>query len=267
MASLFAPSYDGLALDATNGITLEEWEDHGPVRLKFEENLAGGQTIRESYLSGRKIEGTIFILGSTAAELNTRLTALMAKLQRSTAADLKITSGRLITAYCAPGPIKITPNTNGTSARVKVEWMAEQPYWKKSSASTGSVVNSTSPVSFVATNNGGAPALPDFEIENTGGSNYTGNSVTIENTTTGKSLRCLQMDLDSGDKLIIKANGEVYLDSPSGATSRTPKRLDGTHPILQAGANTLTFTHTFGSGSDITFRSNWSDTYHTFEEL
>lgn len=267
MASLYAPSYDSFALDGTNGIALENVEDHGPVKLKFEENLSGGQTIRESYLSGRQIEAEIFIKGTTAADFNTKIAALMAKLQRTSAANLKITSGRQISAWCSPGPLKVVQGASGLAARLKVEWIAEDPYWTKTSSSTGSVVNTTSPVSFVATNNGNAIALPDFEIENTGATDYTGISVTIENTTTGKSLRALQMDLDAGDKLIIKANGEVYFESPAGATSQTPKRLDGTHPYLAAGANTLQFTHAFGSSSDITFRATWYDTHHTFEEL
>jgi hypothetical protein len=267
MASLFAPSYDGLALTTANGITFEDWEDGAPVRLKFEENLGDGQTIRESFLSGRSIEATLLVQGSTGADFNTKLAALMAVLHRSTPANLLITSGRQVSAYCSPGPVKVVPGNNGLAARIKVEWMAEDAYWLKTSSSTGSVVNTTSPVSFVATNNGNAPALPDFEIENTGATDHTGITVTIKNTTTGKALRLLQMDLDAGDKLIVKANGEVYIEAPAGATSKTPKRMDGTHPKLQAGANTLEFTHTFGSSSDVTFRATWYDAFHTYEEL
>lgn len=267
MASLFAPSYDGLAFSAANGFTFEDWEDHGPTRHKFEENLGDGSTIREAFLAGRRIEATLFLQGSTAAEFNTRLAALMAKLQRASAANLLITSGRQISAYCSPGPLKIVGGSSGMSARIKVEWMAEDAFWLATASSTGSVVNTTSPVSFVATNNGNAYALPDFEIENTGGTDHSSITVTIKNTTTGKAMRLLQMDLDAGDKLIIKANGEIYIEAPAGATSKTPKRVDGTHPKLQAGANTLEFTHTFGSSSDITFRATWYDAFHTYEEL
>jgi len=267
MASLFAPSFDGLALDASNGITLEEWEDRAPVALKFANNLAGGSTIRETYVAGRELEATIFLQGATGAEFNTRLAALMAKLQTGTAAVLKLTSGRQLLAYASPGPIKPTRGSNGLAARIRVEWATEAAYWTATASSTGNVVNTASPVSFVATNSGNAPASPDFEIENTGATDYVGITVTIANTTTSKSVRALQFDLDAGDTLVIKANGEVYVEAPSGATSKTPKRLDGTHPLLAAGANTLEFTHTFGSGSDVTFRANWSGTFHTIEEL
>lgn len=263
----WAPSFAGVTLDELNGISLPEWKDHGPVKVDLEGVLAGGREISAIYLEGRRISAKLQISATASpAAFDARLAALLAVLQRTTPAILILAAGREIEAYSVPGAYSPRAGTK-QAASLSVEFHAKEPYWRATSESSASVVNSATTVSVAPDNTGDAPALPNFEIENTGGSTYTDVTCLIRNATTGRELRLFRFSLEPGKLLHVKGDGQVYLQAPAGANSKSPTRLDGTHFELDPGVNTIEFEHNLGTASDITFRVKWRHAYRTHGEL
>lgn len=262
----WAPTFDGLALDDSNGISWPEWKDHGPVKLEMDGALAGGREITSIHLEGRRITAKLALAASTTGAFDTRLSALLAVLQRLTPGVLSLAAGREIEAYCLPGAV--SPGRGSRqNCTIAVEFHAKEPYWRATTQSSAATVNSATTVSVAPTNSGDAPAVPDLEIENTGGLTHTDVTCTIRNATTGYELRLFRFSLEPGKLLHVKADGQVYIQAPSGANSKSPTRLDGHHFDLAPGANSVEFEHNLGTASDVAFRVKWRHAYRTHGEL
>lgn len=242
----WSPTYNGFALDKTNGIALVDWSDSGPVKVSMTDLLLGGSAPSSLAIVGRVIEAKLKLSSATTGAFETLLSDLLTELHQTSANSLKLDSTREIAAYSLPGKFKATEGGGGVSGEISVKWVSEDAYWSATSSVTVSSAL-TSPTALNITNTGDAPTAINFQVENTSGGDLTGITATVRNTTTGEEFRVHDFDIDAGDTLRLDEDGQVYFDDPVGAGSKTPVRVDGKIFDLAAGANAVTVTHTMGT--------------------
>lgn len=251
----WSPSYDGYALTSANGIAIPKWSVTPASEVKTDDLLEEGSIFDEARLSGLSGQMTFHVSGTTTTNLRDRVSALLAKLRRRDLALLKLDSTREVPALGKVGELAPPKGGEGLQAIFTWKWMALEPYWRATSESSDSEVNSSAAPTISLQNAGDAHAWPRWEIENTGVTDYIGITVTIRNGTSGEEFRLVKLDLAAGDTLYVSEAGEVYLNSGASANSRAPLRVDGQAFSIPGGnvAQTITFEHLFGTASDITF--------------
>jgi hypothetical protein len=255
----FTPKIDSLSVNTTS-YTVEKWSDSGPMKLKTEGLLRGGSAVAHAGLLGRVVKMSGIVRGANAAAYETSMDALYKRLQTTDEIVIQIADDRYLDVYCEPGPIEPMPGADGIAARWSATFTSKSPYWRSSSTSTQTVVNSSATVSVNCTNAGQSPAQPTFQVVNGGASDYTDVTVTVKNGTTNDEFRLFQFDLAAGDTLYVdSAEGQVYVAATAGgapsASSGAPKRVDGLFWDLANGVTSVSFEHNFGTASDITFKA------------
>lgn len=263
----YTPEIGGISLTGST-YSVDRIEDLGPVDVRMDGLLRSGSAVERVSLGGRVVRLSGMIKGSTGTVWQTNADALYAKLHTTTAQVLRLADDRYLDVYVDPGSVEVVTGASGAVSEWSATFRSKSPYWRGSAETTDSVTNTTSAPTDNITLTGKAPSLPDFEIANTGLSNYTGETVTISNGTSGEQFRLFSLDLAAGDTLYIDAStGEVYLGAGSSTLSNAPKRVDGMFFELTNGVTTLTYTHTFGTAGDITFRCLHYERHHTYGDL
>ena len=247
----FTPTYDGFALDSTNGVSISGLEDLGRNSVKLDRTLGGGGALRHSLLEGRivNIKGTV--TGTTSAAVATALDNLLAKLHQSGQAVLGLNGSRFLDCWCSPARVSWEAGASGLVARWSASFMSDDAFWREAAEDSDSQVDAASINNFEVVNAGTAPTWPTFELVTT--STAATGAVFLRNDTTSKECKLNNINVIAGDTLVINTGtGQVYIKSPANASSATPDTITGAFWELAVGTNSIEYEVSWAATSSIT---------------
>lgn len=267
----WSPSYNGTALTAANGVELQEIRDDSKSEIRMETLLAAGSALRQIRLPGRRVRIDMNVKGTSQANAEARISALRELFRQRESALLVLDSSRELDCYASHAAVVRTLQEPGGLwvKGLAVDFLAESPYWRATSDTTGTDENTVATPTFNLTNAGDAPAYPTWEIANTSGSTLTGGTVIIRNNTAGEEFRLYKFDLADGDTLYLTADGQPYLNDGAAAASKVPQRIDGA-PFSIPGNNTaqtIQFESNLGTGGGVDFSAAFRAAYQHFGEM
>ncbi|KAA3609378.1 MAG: hypothetical protein DWQ01_08580 [Planctomycetota bacterium] len=265
----WSPSFRSFSLTKTNGVMIGEASDAGPVRLRQDPLLYGGSSFSKLGLTGRKLKLEGVVRGTTSVEHRDRQAALMKLLQDPSAGVLSLDDSREILVIPDPGDSSPNPGSSGLSSEWDCTFLTQEPFWRGTTDSTGTLtVTGSGNVSGAVTNLGDAPAVPLWTITNNGAATLTDVTATIRNLDSGDEFRLFKFALDPGHVLTIDpVTDQIYLSSGISVSSYAPQRVDGIFFELLAGSNTVEVEHNFGAGVNVAVKATWRSRFFTFGEF
>jgi len=263
-----APQWNGFALDSTTGIVVEKFSDQAKSKGKFDVLLAGGSSVASNSLDGRKVKLSGTISAGTSATLENRMDLFFEALHVDTLGILRVNDDRYLDCYASLDKLLVTKGGAGLRAEWAASFTSTSPFYRDQNQTTTTATNTVDPVVMSIVTQSRAPTLPTIEIVNASGSDFTGNQITITNSTTGKQFRLFKLDLADGDTYIFEGDsGRSYFSGTPSTNSNVPKRIDGRVWDLTNGSNSISISHGYGTGGGITFKVKHYNRHHHAGDL
>lgn len=194
---------DGYALDATNGIIVEDWTDTILRGARYTSRVDGAAGLFVDQGSdGRRIVLKGSISGADDGAVRNYFDALMAKLATNSEVYLQLRDDRRI-AVRLEKDVKRTwvAGTQQTSLRWSATLRSRFATWESTGATSSYVDVSSSPTTLtLAAITGTAPTWPTVTIQNNG-SQFDGKSIVL--TAGSKQLALTGLSMSSGQSLSV----------------------------------------------------------------
>lgn len=226
--------FDGYALDSTNGIIIEDWDETVLAKASYGSRLDGEIGLYgRSETDGRRIVFKGSISGADDGAVRDYFDALMAKLMVRGERYLQLRDDRRI-AVRLEKSIKrsFVKGTQQTSCRFAVSFRSRFPTWESTSSASSYVDISSSPTTLtLPAITGTAPTWPTVTIQNNG-LQFDGRTLVM--TAGSKQLALSGLSMSSGQAIAIDFR-EGLIDM-AGAQSPRPVSIEGGFFPMEASA-------------------------------
>jgi hypothetical protein len=264
----WAPTYAELALDSTNGITLEKTRETAKVTAKFVQTLGAGSAVAQVAPGGRRIDVSGKIIGTTTSELTERVEALLEVLTRPDGGYLTLAAGRRILAYAVPGSVDVLKSSSNLAASWSASLTAPAAYWESTTLTTGSeAIGAGGSATATLAYSGTAPVRPTWKIRQaTGTVANRAVSLVIANRTPDEAeyIRITNGALGNDtDYITLDPVAEnAHVSGAVDSYTSGPSRLDGAFPVIVAGTNSLAMD-ALSTGGNLVVEFEYRDNYYT----
>lgn len=266
----WAPEYNGLTLDSTNGIALSSVKDSPGMKVKLGELLADGMAVERMSRGGRRIELNGSIVGTSTSNLDDRIGDFLEAFSDPSGGNLTLATGREIFAYPRPGTIEVLQGSSNLGATISAQLFTESPFWQATllSFKTKTLNAGVNTGTVTATVSGNASVVPLIRITQKSGAVGTRDPLNLAvlnlSLAEPEYIRVTNAALgNTSDRLILDPDDEsVYLENDSSSSSHVPTRIDGNFFRLQPGSNTIYFD-ALSTGGDLTITLYWNERYHS----
>jgi hypothetical protein len=126
----WTPTFDGYALDDSNGVTVENATELPGVRGEYADMLTAGTVTTRRAQGGRVIELEGKLVGTSAANFETRLDALLGALMVAEGGYLQLSDDRRIFAYPEPGGFDLLRGSSNMAGAWACRFQATAAWWE-----------------------------------------------------------------------------------------------------------------------------------------
>lgn len=264
-------TFDGITFDNTTGTSIPKVKDKPIVKIKESPLLGDGIAIERYSRAGRRIKMSGTVIGTSTTQLDTRVSDIIEAFSNPSGGYLSLSSGRRIFAYPKIDTLELIKGSGNLALDFAVEFYTESPYWESTTVTTVAITLATAGTNTLlqtVTVAGTAPTRPLIKISQKTGTvgvrDPLGLSISNLTLDSPEYIRITGAALGNDtDVIVLDAEDEsVYLDNDTSSSSKVPKRIDGTFPRLQSGANAI-YLDAQTTGGDLTVSLLYRDRYYS----
>ena len=231
----YSLTWDTTGYDFSDEVEACDWDDTTQLATEIMPRRHGALVTEEPVLAPRRLTLAGMIVQTTAALCESRYSTL-AKQMNAGAKQLRFNSARYITLYKKGMQGRPVESTGLVALRYSIEFMAADPFWYSTSASSADQVASYGVTAWTHTNSGDAMVWPTITILADQGGAVTP-PISLTNSTTGQTFT-YSGTIASGQSLVI--NCANFTVANNGVTDLA--NSSGSFIQLNSGDNSMSFS-------------------------